>query len=494
MDTESSKKLWAERLLRDHKDQMPIHKMLLEKKFTWISYEKVKSYYNLTLLCEKGHTTTKTIGRWIENWKCVECEEYQKSIDNASTLSLEYQKRGYILCAFLIRNTAHPVTAVCPVGHPHVSYPNNFLKGQNCSVCANNQKKFYQDVEESISAEGYKLLASEYSDNKSPLPVVCDSGHNVYDTTWDKWYDGHRCPQCAYTKGEGEVGEFLKSHGISYLYNDLKILNGKQLDFYLPDYKVAIEYNGLYWHSEDLLTERLKRKDINPEVARYRAKLYHKFKRDECHRQGIRLFTIFENEWLEKGPQVRAFILGTLKVHQKVVYARNCKLEVLENAIARDFLSKHHWQGSPSSINLALGLFHGSELLQIMSFGNHPRQNVSKEEILLNRFCSRSGVKVIGGASKLFKHALKMLPKGDIITYADLRYASGGVYEALGFKLKSVLGPDYAYFKGQKIFSKQSMKKKPGEGEMIPERKLRESQNYRVIWDCGKHVYKFKRV
>ena len=468
---------------------------LLRTGYTWSGFQKAPdlNYSILGLYCQDGHLTSKELYNWLRSWACEKCTELERARKNFLELNQEYEKRGYKLASKLIYNSAAPVLSECPQNHWHMSYPNNFLKGQNCSVCAHNQKKHFEDVRNAIEIEDYKIYSTNYVGNKESLMVSCHLGHQQYSTTWDKWYNGHRCPHCKYTKGENDIGEFLKSLGVEYLYNDMKILGGKQLDFYLEKHKVAIEYNGLYFHSEDALAKRLVSLTVDKKMARAQATLYHKFKRDSCSKLGIRLFTIFENDWLERKEQVQAFILGTLGINQTQVYARNGVVAEVDHYTARCFIDKYHWQGSPSSITHAFGFFQNDVLLQVITFGHHHRQNAKKDNLLLNRFCNKAGTKVVGGASRIFQYALEKLPKDDIITYADLRYASGEVYLKMGFKLDRELMPDYHYFKGQKLFSKQSLKKNPGESD-LSEKELRASQNYRVIWDCGKHVYKYKRT
>ena len=49
---------------------------------------------------------------------------------------------------------------------------------------------------------------------------------------------------------ETELSEFITSLNVDIVTNERTILNGKELDIYIPSHKIAIEYNVLYWHSE----------------------------------------------------------------------------------------------------------------------------------------------------------------------------------------------------------------------------------------------------
>jgi len=69
------------------------------------------------------------------------------------------------------------------------------------------------------------------------------------------------------------------------IQSDKTILNNKnkEVGIYLPEYKIGIEFNGLYWHSE-----------------LYKEKNYHLNKTEECEKQGVELIHIFEDERIYK--------------------------------------------------------------------------------------------------------------------------------------------------------------------------------------------------
>lgn len=77
-----------------------------------------------------------------------------------------------------------------------------------------------------------------------------------------------------------QVRDFLLAHGIKFEENNRIAIRPKELDFYIPDYKLAIEINGLYWHSEAAGT----------------SKMYHQEKSLACLKQGISLVHLFEDE------------------------------------------------------------------------------------------------------------------------------------------------------------------------------------------------------
>lgn len=127
------------------------------------------------------------------------------------------------------------------------------------------------------------------------------------------------------------------------------------------------------------------------------------------------------------------------------VYARSCFIEEVSSEETRSFLDAYHLQGyCSSSLNLGLRDSLGN-LVMVMTFGK-PRFTKSCTYELL-RLCSKSGVSVVGGTSRLFKEfSRKYLKVGEgVVSYCDLRFFTGDVYKVLGFSLLRETSPNYSY-------------------------------------------------
>lgn len=97
--------------------------------------------------------------------------------------------------------------------------------------------------------------------------------------------------------------EFVKEiyNGL-VLKNDRTILNGKELDIYLPDIKLAIEFNGIYWHSEI-----------------YKERDYHFNKSKLCNDKDITLIHIWEDDWINKEDLVKFNILNMINSYENII-------------------------------------------------------------------------------------------------------------------------------------------------------------------------------
>ena len=250
-----------------------------------------------------------------------------------------------------------------------------------------------------------------------------------------------------------------------------RLNNSKQLDIYVPSLKIGIEFCGLYWHSEA-----------------YIDKNYHYQKMQAANAQGIRLITIFEHEWTNRKDQVKNFLASILSKATQIIYARKCTIKAIPKFIAKEFLNLYHIQGAANSI-VYFGLFFNEELLGIISGGKHHRET-SKNELVLDRLCFKTGTSVLGGSSKLLKTLVEYAKTNHypcITSWSDRRWSQGNVYEKMGFSKFQELRPDYFYTKSGCVYSKQSMKKKTHEKQSgLTEYELRKAEGYNRIWDCGK--------
>ncbi|MBC8427257.1 MAG: hypothetical protein H8D97_00005 [Proteobacteria bacterium] len=279
------------------------------------------------------------------------------------------------------------------------------------------------------------------------------------------------------SEAEVEIRKFVQSNCPLNIQTNFKLDSRKELDIYIPDLKLAFEYNGLYWHSQS----------VRPN------KNYHLDKSIECYNNSIRLTHIFENEWINQQDIVKSRILNLLGKSNRI-FARKCKLVNVKNSTKYDFLEDNHIQGDcVSKINL--GLTYEDKLVSIMTFGKS-RFNKGYEYELL-RFCNIINHTIIGGASRLLKNFIKLYNPKNIISYADLRYSDGNLYNKLGFNYLRRSHPNYWYFKGNdmKLYHRVQFQKHKLESKLnIFDSNLTEYENmlnngYHRIFDCGNGVY-----
>lgn len=267
---------------------------------------------------------------------------------------------------------------------------------------------------------------------------------------------------------EKETVEFVKSIcDYEILENDRNIISPKELDIYIPQKNLAIEFDGLYFHSTKF------GKDSN----------YHLGKTLACEEKGIRLIHVFEDEWLFKRPIVESIIKSALGIYEQKIFARKCEVKEIDDKTFRNFCNENHIQGECSSSE-RIGLFYKNELVQAVGFC---KSRFSKNETELVRMVTKLNTQVLGGFSRLMKHFGK-----DCISYIDRRLFDGKGYKSSGFEYVCTNRPNYYYVKEldryyRMNFTKKNIAKKfPKEfDEKLTEEQNMEKLGFYRMYDCG---------
>lgn len=358
-----------------------------------------------------------------------------------------------------------------------------------------NKSVIYEDYKENATEEIEKkfkiidLIKTEGKGQINRIELQCNDCDYQFsrlfkNALWKKLF----CPQCLgfnqRSKAEDEIVEFLKEQGVSEIVlNDRNILDGYEIDIFLPEYNIGIEYCGIIWHSFGTTFPN------NIENEKY-GKHKHLNKLNICKDKKISLITIFENEWLLKKDIVKSIILNKIGKSYNRVFARKCEFKEVDKKVSREFLDDNHIQGS-SSFSDSYGLFYNNELVSLMCFGKRKiTRGVVKYELI--RFCNKLGYSVVGGASKLLKNS----KVDECISYCDLRYSGGNLYGKLGMKLSHQSKPNYFYTKNnmdllhRSNFQKHKIIDKPTK---LTETEIMYERGYRKIYDCGNLVFEYKK-
>ena len=273
------------------------------------------------------------------------------------------------------------------------------------------------------------------------------------------------------SKGEIELLKYIQS-----IYDGevkkLKI-DKKELDIYLPEKNLALEFNGLYWHNE-----------------KFKDKKYHYNKWKYCKDKNIHLITVWEDDWNFKKDIIKSIINNQLNLSSKI-YARKCLIKEVKKDKIRKFLINNHLQGFvPSSIKL--GLYYNDELVSLMTFGKRKISGKSYYELL--RFCSKLNTSVIGGASRLFKNFL-LLGHKNIISYASCDISNGSLYKILGFNEIGHTGVNYWWSNNINKYHRSNFMKyklvKDGANFIKTENEIMHEKGFYKIYGTGNLKYEY---
>ena len=284
-----------------------------------------------------------------------------------------------------------------------------------------------------------------------------------------KWTDGSRAKGTSIP--EKEIQNFVSGiYKDEIIFNDRKLLNGKELDIYIPGKKVAIEYNGDIWHSE---------------AYKENAKKVHFEKTLLCEKLGIRLIHIFSDEWELKQEIVKSLIASSLGVYQKKYFARKLEFKEIDMYTAKQFFNENHIQGFTGA-NKYYGLFDKDTLVQAASFGIGRFSKDSGQTELI-RMASLLNTQVVGGFSKLMKNSSYL----ECCSYVDRRLFNSAGYLASGWKKIGESEPRYFYTNGktrenrQTYMKRSCLKRWPECTTDMTEHEMCLMHGLYRIYDCG---------
>lgn len=341
--------------------------------------------------------------------------------------------------------------------------------------------------------EKYKIIYNEIpiiNIKNNILTIKCDKCNQEYNITKHLFtgrikYSHILCTKCnpkgfkSKSNYETKILEFLKENNIEVdITNNSFLGNNQHLDFIIHDKKIAIEFDGLYWHNE-----------------LFRKPNYHINKTNNCLEKGYELIHIFEDEWISKENIVKSILLNKLNLITNKIYARKCEIKEVDNKTMNDFLNKNHIQGTVIT-NYKFGLFYENELVSLMTFSKGRKFIGGKEdEYELTRFVNKINTTVIGGADKLFKHFIKLYNPKKIISYSDKRYFNGNIYKKLGFEYVSTTLPNYWYIINNKKYHRYNFRKseliKHGFDKNKTEKEIMFERKIYRIYDCGNDKWIF---
>lgn len=370
---------------------------------------------------------------------------------------------------------------VCSKGH---EWEAKIAKRHGCPICSGQKVLVgYNDFE-----SNHKELAKEWhpTKNGSLLPHnlttgsnqkvwwLCIKNHEYNSTVHDRAHRGYGCNTCTsrVSKAEQDIFVFITSLGLDAKQSDRKTLASGELDILIPEKKIAIEFNGLYWHTEN----------------RGKHETYHYEKWKECKDKGIQLIQIWEDEWNEKPSLLKrmlAFKLG-LMTDDKVA-ARKTFVADLTKTDAEVFLEENHIQGFASgSFYVGLKAKDTEEIVALVVLKKEPGNALNIIRYATNK-------NVVGGFTKLLSYAINIWKPSSFITFSDNCVSDGGLYKNNGFIADKELRPDYRYVVAGERKHKFGYRLKRFQNDPnllwesnLTEKQLADLNGISRIWDAGK--------
>lgn len=265
------------------------------------------AYSSITVICPVHGPFQQRAGAHLRGQGCFKCAVDAKSLTTEKFIKKAREVHGnkYDYSKVNYKNNHAKVPIICPVHGPFQQYPINHLRGHGCKSCVGLERLTTKEfINRAQKVHGHKFDYSKtiYINAETNVIIICPV-HGKFAQMAYNHLTGRGCLKCALhekkSKGEKELCDFIKSiYPGEILENTRKFIGRKELDIYLPELKLAFEYNGEYWH----------------QFHEEKEPGYHKNKRKACKENGIKLIEVWENDWKKNNQQIKDLISKHLQI------------------------------------------------------------------------------------------------------------------------------------------------------------------------------------
>ena len=267
-------------------------------------YSKVKyigTHSKIKIICKKHGVFEQTpYHHTIRKQSCPKCSKvYVRDNDSFIIKSNEVHNNKYDYSLVEYIKSDIKVKIICPKHGVFEQIPANHIHlKQGCTKCSKNMDTLKEFIKKCNEAHNNKFDYSlvDYKNKKSRIKIICPK-HGIFEQFSYAHLDKKQgCPICSESKGERYTSSFLKNLNIKYerqkTFIDCKNIYVIPFDFFLPEYNICIEYDGIqhfksieYWGGKESLEKQIIKDEI---------------KTNYCEKNNIKLIRIRYDDDIEE--------------------------------------------------------------------------------------------------------------------------------------------------------------------------------------------------
>ena len=392
-----------------------------------------------------------------------------------------------------------PVTVTCQEHGPYAGSIFGLWKGQGCWKCYVARRagqgmravaaQTFIEKAKAKHGKSFDYSAVKYDKSSRKVEIVCPK-HGPFRMSPNNHLKGEVCPTCAkqMSAAEKRLFEFVLAACPDAKTRVRGVVERYELDIYVPSKALAIEYNGIFWHSVK----------VNPD-RQHLAK-----KQRAAQEVGIRLIHVLESEFEHKEALVYRMISHALGASVGArVFARKCVVSLGEPSEYKGFFDANHHQGFAlrGGKVYALKMLDGTPVAALhvappKFYGDAKDRAHGVLEVV--RYATSAVV--VGGLTRLLAAVIKHAGPERLVSYVDNRWFTGRAYKAAGFEKVGDGTPGMMVFdkrlhpKHRAALTKPRLRQVLGECFDVTKTQieLAAMAGYHVLFDCGSSKYEFK--
>ena len=227
--------------------------LIHNNKYDYSKVDYVNSYTKVCIICPKHGEFWQQPRKHLAGQGCTKCknlyhyssDEYITKVNNIHNGKYDYSKTKYI-------NSKSLINVICPEHGEFSIRADHHLIGEGCKKCADIEKSkgniTFINESRIIHKDKYNYSKVNYINCYTPVCIICPE-HGEFWQTPQKHLLGCGCQSCQNSILENNVYKLLKDNNINFnqqvSFDWLRYDKPLRLDFYLPEYNVAIECQGI---------------------------------------------------------------------------------------------------------------------------------------------------------------------------------------------------------------------------------------------------------
>jgi len=219
--------------------------------YSLVNYVNAKT--KIKMICPIHGVFEQRVDHHLNGKGCLKCNNlHKKSNEDFKKISNIIHNNKYDYSLVEYKNNHTKVKIICPIHGVFEQKPLNHInKKQGCPKCVGKNKTNNDFILESIKINGnkYDYTQTHYKNNHTKVKIICPI-HGVFEQLPNNHLTkNHGCPICNESHGEKIIRMFLENFKIDYIkqkkFENCKFKRQLPFDFYLPDYNICIEYDGI---------------------------------------------------------------------------------------------------------------------------------------------------------------------------------------------------------------------------------------------------------